>query len=253
MKNNKDIGPEHFPFKLLQDPLKNSPDPGAACQTPSGVSLLSSYRYQLTSYNLTINYFSRNSFSYELRGGGSRNGRLATSLRPPGTCAPPNVPPNGRLALGPMWPVAPWKLQDRPKSVPRGPKIDPRGPKIVPRGPKSASRPAKMTIFVRNFDFAKSIEKPNENQRFWLPQAAQNSLKMAPSLAKMAQDRSKMAPRPAKTSPRPPKNTLRSPQDHPRPPQDRPRPLQDRPRLSQDYPKSPQDRPKKPQDRPQRP
>ena len=46
--------------------------------------------------------------------------------------------------------------------------------------PKIASRPAKMTIFVRNFDFAKNIEKPKENQCFWLPQPIQNRPKMAP-------------------------------------------------------------------------
>ena len=34
---------------------------------------------------------------------------------------------------------------------------------------KIASRPAKVTIFVRNIDVAKIIEKGKENQRFWLP------------------------------------------------------------------------------------
>ena len=98
--------------------------------------------------------------------------------------------------------------QDGPKIVPRGakiaqygPKIAPRGAKIAPRGPKKASRPAKMTMFVEKGEFAKSIEKQKENQRFGLLQPAQNRPKMAPSPAKMTQDRSKMAPRPAKTTP----------------------------------------------------
>ena len=131
----------------------------------------------------------------------------------------------------------PWRPRGSPKTAPRG-------TKIVPRGSKIASRRAKMTIFVGNFDFAKNIEKPKENQGFWLPQPARNSLKMAPSPAKMAQDRSKMTPRSAQTTPRPPKIATRSPQDHPRPPQDRPRPLQDRSRPPQDRPRSLQELPR---------
>ena len=75
-----------------------------------------------------------------------------------------------------------------------------------------------MTIFVGNFDFAKNIEKPNEKQSFWLPQPAQNSLKMALSPAKMAQDRSKMTPRPAKTSLDQPKTAQEHTKIAPRPP-----------------------------------
>ena len=52
-----------------------------------------------------------------------------------------------------------------------------------------------MTIFIENYDFSKNIEKPKENQRFWLPQPAQNRAKMAPRPVKMAQDQPKTAPR----------------------------------------------------------
>ena len=65
-----------------------------------------------------------------------------------------------------------------PKITPRVAKITPRGAKIAPRGPKKASRPAKMTVFIQKTDFAKSIEKQKENQRFWLLQPAQGRPKM---------------------------------------------------------------------------
>ena len=107
------------------------------------------------------------------------------------------------------------ELQDRPKSVPRGPKTAPRGSKIGPRGFKKASRPAKMTIFVRKCDFAKIIEKPKENQCFWLPQATPNRHKMAPSPAKMAQDDPRTLQDGPKTSQDHPKTVPRSPQEPP--------------------------------------
>ena len=72
-------------------------------------------------------------------------------------------------------------------------KILPRGPKTASRGPKKAPRPAKMLIFVRNFDFAKIIEKPKENQCFQLPQPLQN-------LPKTPQDHPKTLP----SHPKPP-------------------------------------------------
>ena len=56
--------------------------------------------------------------------------------------------------------------QDRPKTRPRPPKISSRWPKIGPSGPKKGPRSAKMTMFTQNMDFAKSIEKHKENQRF---------------------------------------------------------------------------------------
>ena len=40
----------------------------------------------------------------------------------------------------------------------------PRGAKIAPRDRKKASRQAKMTNYVRNYEFAKSIEKPWKTQ-----------------------------------------------------------------------------------------
>ena len=92
-------------------------------------------------------------------------------------------------------------LEPGPLFRPRGHKITPRDAKIVPRGSKKASRQAKMTISMHKTDFAKNIEKPKENQRFWLLQPTQNRPKIAPSPAKMTEDRSKMAPRPAKTTP----------------------------------------------------
>ena len=63
--------------------------------------------------------------------------------------------------------------QDRPKMRPRPPKIARRRPKIGPSGSKKGPGSAKMTMFTQNIDFAKSMEKPKENQCFWLPQAPQ--------------------------------------------------------------------------------
>ena len=78
-----------------------------------------------------------------------------------------------------------------PLGRPNRPKFGPRGPKIAPRRPKMTPRPAKITIFMPDRDFSKNIEKPMENQCFWLPQPAQDRPKMAPSPVKMAQDRPK--------------------------------------------------------------
>ena len=84
-----------------------------------------------------------------------------------------------------------------PLGRPNRPKFGPRGPKIAPRRPKMTPRPAKITIFFTNRDFSKSIEKPQEIQRFRPLQPAPNRPKMASSPVKMAQDRPKTAPRPS--------------------------------------------------------
>ena len=71
--------------------------------------------------------------------------------------------------------------------------------------PKIASRPATMNICVRNFDFAKNIEKPKGNQRILLPQQVPNRPKMAPRWPKIDPRWRRDQPRPcqdhAKTTP----------------------------------------------------
>ena len=132
------------------------------------------------------------------------------------------------------------------------PKRLPGSSKIDPRGSKKAPRPAKITIFVRKFDFAKIIEKHKENQCFWLPQPAQNRHKMAPSPAKMAQDDPRSLQDGPKTSQDHPKTAPRSPQERAKSPRSPPREPKRLPRDPKRPLRSPKGLPRGPKSLPRR-
>ena len=109
-----------------------------------------------------------------------------------------------------------------------------------------ASRKIK-TIFdafftAENIDSAKSIEKPQENPRFGLPQPL-------PNRPKTVQDRPKMSQRPPQDAPRAAQDRPRTTQDRPKTGQERLKTAQERPKTTQERSKIKQDRPKTAQER----
>ena len=86
-----------------------------------------------------------------------------------------------------------------PLGRPNRAKIGPRGPQVRPKRPQDRSKTGQDEHFYAKSDFSKSIEKPQEKQRFCTSRTPRNHPKMASSSAKMAQrslqDGSKTSPR----------------------------------------------------------
>ena len=85
-----------------------------------------------------------------------------------------------------------------PLGRPNRPKFGPRGPKIDPRRAKMASRLAKITIFIQNSDFQKTLKFLRKINDFGSPSRP----KIAPGWPQAGQDGPRSAQDGSKTIPR---------------------------------------------------